>query len=462
VALREIVLPWLHGDMTTVRGLAAVLAVAALTFTVPTTSQACVTTTQSAPAVDLSATPPGWVPVALGDAQVSVPQDFPVVYSGPTSLCRSASPSGPGGLLVDTPLGETVHCLAERHATMVYWSSVPHPSSVAFEHIQKKSILLNGVRVHRILTAVTYAGYYAPFLGVEVIGQGPLANRILATLTLSPRAVALASGSAPAVPSDWKTVTFQGLALAAPAWWPVTRTLYNYGIDTPCASSPGVSFFDDGVGGGEVVLSTDRSLAAFPCGVWVNPGPVYPGDGVEVDAGSRALSEFAVESLHLAFSKRCDVLHGLTACSATTPAYSILVLKVTVPGRHAPLYVSIGLAGNGMVARTILYSLRAASQSEALGSLSGTFVAVGGVASGSPRPLPGQVTAENAAGHKFTVTVGKSGRFVLSLLAGVYRLTGRSPMFSVNGVAGTCAADQPVRVKAGKTTLGVEVVCPLK
>jgi hypothetical protein len=45
---------------------------------------------------------------------------------------------------------------------------------------------------------------------------------------------------------------------------------------------------------------------------------------------------------------------------ATSPAYSILVLKLTVPGRKTPVLVSIGLAGNGMVARTILYSLRAA------------------------------------------------------------------------------------------------------
>jgi photosystem II stability/assembly factor-like uncharacterized protein len=96
------------------------------------------------------------------------------------------------------------------------------------------------------------------------------------------------------------------------------------------------------------------------------------------------------------------------------------------------------------------------------GTVTGTFVAVGGAAPGLPRPLPGQVTAANTAGRKFTVTVGKSGRFVLSLPAGVYRLTGRSPMFSVNGAEGTCAADQPVRVRAGKKTLGVEVVCPLK
>jgi len=95
-------------------------------------------------------------------------------------------------------------------------------------------------------------------------------------------------------------------------------------------------------------------------------------------------------------------------------------------------------------------------------TVTGSFVAVGGPSPGSPRPLSGQVTAQNSAGQKFTVAVGKSGKFVLWLPEGLYRLTGRSPMFLVNGVEGTCAADQPVRVKAGKKTLGVEVVCLLK
>jgi hypothetical protein len=54
------------------------------------------------------------------------------------------------------------------------------------------------------------------------------------------------------------------------------------------------------------------------------------------------------------------------------------------------------------------------------------------------------VRAQNSAGHKFTVAVGKSGRFALWLPAGLCRLTGRGPMFPVNGVEGmragpTCA-----------------------
>src|ERR1035438_9963078 len=92
-----------------------------------------------------------------------------------------------------------------------------------------------------------------------------------------------------------------------------------------------------------------------------------------------------MEGMYLSFSAHCLDLHGLTACPATSPAYSVLVLRVTVPRRAKPVYVSIGLSGDGIVARTILYSLRAASSSETLGSVTGSFVAVGGAAPGSRR-----------------------------------------------------------------------------
>lgn len=154
-------------------------------------------------------------------------------------------------------------------------------------------------------------------------------------------------------------MTFRGLAFSTPAWWSVTRTPFNYGVGDPC-NTPGVGFFDEGVGGGEVVLSTDRLQAVFPCAAELgNPEPVRPGDGIEVNAGSRTLSEFAAEDCTW-HSQNADVLHGLTACPATSPAYSALVLRLTVPGRATPVYICIGLAHNGMVARRILYSLRAA------------------------------------------------------------------------------------------------------
>jgi hypothetical protein len=114
---------------------------------------------------------------------------------------------------------------------------------------------------------------------------------------------------------------------------------------------PGVAFFTSGV-----TLSTDQHLLppnACASGAYSN-APQAPMNGVQVDSGH---ADFYVT---LSFSKNCPDPHGLTVCRATSPAYSILVLRVNVPGRSKPVFVSIGLAGNGMIARTILYSLRPA------------------------------------------------------------------------------------------------------
>ncbi|HLN04633.1 MAG TPA: hypothetical protein VK217_00035, partial [Acidimicrobiales bacterium] len=47
----------------------------------------------------------------------------------------------------------------------------------------------------------------------------------------------------------------------------------------------------------------------------------------------------------------------MTVCPAWSPPYSVLVLRVTEPGPRQSVLVVIGLAGNGIVARTILHSL---------------------------------------------------------------------------------------------------------
>ncbi len=107
--------------------------------------------------------------------------------------------------------------------------------------------------------------------------------------------------------------------------------------------------------GTTVTLSTDVRPFVVPLCPRALPTPQQPNNAVQVDSGLRT-----EPTVTLSFSTHCLDLHGLTACPATSPAYSILVLRVTVPGRTKPVFVSIGLAGSGMVARTILYSLRAA------------------------------------------------------------------------------------------------------
>ena len=169
-------------------------------------------------------------------------------------------------------------------------------------------------------------------------------------------------------------MSFAGLRFSVPANWPINQTQVTPGLGAICRQQ-GVAF-----AGTTVTLSTDRHpLLAVFC-PRMSPTPQQPENGVQVDSGLRT-----EPTVTLSFSAHCLDLNGLTACPATSPAYSILVLRVTVPGRRKPDFVSIGLAGNGMVARTILYSLRAASDSavtpasflaRAKAGIEGTFSAV--------------------------------------------------------------------------------------
>ena len=218
-----------------------------------------------------------------------------------------------------------------------------------------------------------------PSLGAEITVDGPLGQRVLHTLTWSPRSVVLAPGSSPAVPSSWRYVSFAGLRFSVPlghsqtrrgvtlpADWTVNQTSATPGLGAICRT-PGVAFPTT-----TVTLSTDAHPSPiYYCPV-TSPTPEQPENGVQVDSG---LSTEPMVTL--SFSNRCLSLHGLSVCPTTSPTNSILVLKVTVPGRSKPVYVSIGLAGNGMVARTILYSLRQASSSDACPGPEAAFFAPG-------------------------------------------------------------------------------------
>ena len=326
---------------------ALAMVVIAVALTVFTSSQTFATTTvpttaKALPAVDLSATPAGWVPVAFGNAQLSVPAAWWVLYDSPP--CPTGSPTGE--VFVNPPPGAFACPLeiAPGPSTTVSFGPPRSPLSTVLGHPE----VINGISVYPYPTGPPRS-YLVPSLGVEITVDGPLGQRVLHTLTWSPRSVVFASGSSPVVPSSWQQVTFAGLRFSAPENWPVNRTQVTPGLGAICGEQ-GVAFSDT-----TVTLSTDaRPLLRPPCPL-IRPTPQQPENGVQVDSGLRT-----EPTVTLSLSAHCLVLHGLTACPATSPAYSILVLRINVPGRDKPVFVSIGLAGNGMVARTILYSLRAA------------------------------------------------------------------------------------------------------
>jgi hypothetical protein len=326
---------------------ALVMVVIAVALTVFTSSRTFATTTvpttaNALPAVDLSATPAGWVPVAFGNAQVSVPPTWWVLYNSPP--CPTGSP--PGEVFVNPPPG-VFHCPAETApgpSTRVRFGPPMSPHSTVLGQPE----VINGLLVYPY-PAGPQSSYLVSSLSVEITVDGPLGQRVLHTLTWSPRSVVLAPGSSPAIPSSWRYVSFAGLRFSVPANWPVNRTQVTPGLGAMCRRQ-GVAF-----SGTTVTLSTDRHpLLVVLCPLFPST-PQPPENGVQVDSGLRT-----EPTVTLSLSAHCLDLHGLTACPATSPTYSILVLRVNVPGRDKPVFVSIGLVGNGMVARTILDSLRAA------------------------------------------------------------------------------------------------------
>ena len=295
------------------------------------------------PSVDQSATPPGWVPVAYKDAQISIPASWFVLYR--TAPCLVDKPSGqaPSGEAFVNPLRGIYFCThAVLPQTVVWLKAIPTNARGGAPKV------INGITVYPY-PAGQMGSYLVPSLGVEITATGRLARRVLRTLTVSPRSVVLAQGHAPAIPPHWQKLSFQGLAFAAPAEWPVAHAPYY------------LWFLSQGMCPGMVskhvtplvILSTDKSFATC---FLTGSSPSIPQDGLEIASKPRKPT---VKALTPVFSTRCFALNDLRVCPATSPAYSILVLKVTVPGRSKPAIVSIGLAGNGMVARTILYSLTA-------------------------------------------------------------------------------------------------------
>jgi len=228
--VREPALSGRRGSMTTMKLRALAMVVIAVALTVFTSSETFATTVvpttaKALPTVDLSATPAGWIPVAFGDAQISVPAAWWVLYNSPP--CPTGSPTGE--VFVNPPPGLFACPLetAPGPSTTVSFGPPRSPLSTVLGHPE----VINGIFVYPYPTG-PQSSYLVPSLGVEITVDGPLGQQVLHTLTRSPRSVVLAPRSSPAIPSSWQQVTFAGLRFSVPANWPVNRTEVTPGLVT--------------------------------------------------------------------------------------------------------------------------------------------------------------------------------------------------------------------------------------
>lgn len=277
-------------------------------------------------------TPRGWAPVAGAKLEVSVPDRWAIEPQG-GFVCGGGID---GWVFVGQPARQLPECRQVPNVVVMRpFTAVP----ATYRSEQPK--LVNGLPVllgPRHGASVTY---YVPSLRQEVIASGLLAGQVVSTLTRSPLTVVLAGGARPFVPDNWRRLTFAGITFFVPNNWPVQRQGW-----------PWCSF---GTGGHEVWLmdfNSRKDLAAPNC-----PGPFLTAvasagsDGVTVATGRYAPHPGSAMKL-------CLHPHDLTAC-VTRMSSTELDLEIDRPGR-SNAYVNIGIAGNGITARTILYSLASA------------------------------------------------------------------------------------------------------
>ena len=277
---------------------------------------------------DTAATPAGWMPIAHGDAQISVPADWRV-SSRP--VCGHV---GIGYVIIGSASRPIVNPRCLHASNMAAIRMLP----AGYGQTHHRTGQINGIPVLGGQPAPRgYATFLAPTLHALITVRGPLANKVLGTLTRSPFSVVLERGRHLPVPSGWRWHDFGGIRFAAPARWQTIKgRVWN-----PC--------FARTVTPRAVKLVHATLAVAFSCADV--GGGTRPTSGVQVGAGRYVAP-------HWYSRYGCRSLHGLHACFAMAGLGAPLELVVDVPGRHKPTVVDIGLAGNGAEARTIFESIR--------------------------------------------------------------------------------------------------------
>jgi hypothetical protein len=189
-------------------------------------------------------------------------------------------------------------------------------------------------------------------LGAQVMAKGPLARRLMATLTHSPLSVVLGS-SVDSAPSGWRHVDFGGLSFSVPGEWAVQRVDWWGGCPFNIES-------------GTLLLSTARYLSMPLC-------PLVPGTAGYL-AGRPGMVLFAGPKVSAApADAKCLTRNRLRFCidppppdtGGSSPGHelNLLTAQVAVPHQAAVDQVEIGLTGSGVLPLNVFDSIRPAAGS---------------------------------------------------------------------------------------------------
>jgi hypothetical protein len=288
--------------------------------------------------------PAGWAPVPYRNAQLSVPG--PWLVESPQLVWCGFSHSG--GMIFAGARPEIPKGLGCRLTASVAWILPAGPIRKAVAH-RRPTAVIHGIPVYRLHSGQGSVLYLVPDLGVQVGARGPLAQRVLATLTRSPLSVVLRRGPAGHVPATWTWRRFGGIRFATPRSWSLQRE------DQWATCGTGLEE------GTLLLVDATKPPMPLPCPAQL---PIASADqaqpGLTVVTG-----KYAADSVGQGYAS-CQVRHGVRICLSTLTGQGgifggVLVFTVARPHQHVASFLILGLSGSGAGARATFDSIRLAA-----------------------------------------------------------------------------------------------------
>lgn len=291
-----------------------------------------------APLADVAATPKGWSPISSGNVQISVPSSW-LVYNDDCSndVAGIVFVAEPPRVMSNTGCTTPANVVSIGAARR---SSITHGRTAVVNDIH---VSIGWSRAGTTLTYTEWA------LGMEVTASGPLAQRVLRTITHSPLSVVLGSDIY-GTPEAWRTVIFGGLEFSVPGNWQVTHVSWWGGCPYDIAANT-------------LQLSAAQSISSPSCPAPpTNAGYEAAVAGMVVGAGpkltaSSTQGDRCVRRDRLRICVEPVVLNGSYSSELHL---GLLTAEVFLPGTIRPDLVEIGLAGSGITPLRIFDSLRPA------------------------------------------------------------------------------------------------------
>jgi hypothetical protein len=286
--------------------------------------------------------PAGWAPVPYRRAQLSVPGSW-LVQSPRQFSCgpRSGGMIFAGGRPV-VPAGAGCGLTAS-----LAWIRPAGPIPPGIGH-RRPTAVIHGIPVYRVPGGPGSVQYLVPDLGVRAGARGPLAQRVLGTLTRSPLSVVLGRGPARPVPASWIWHRSRGVRFATPRSW-------NLGRERQWATC-GTGLVPRRL----LLIDATRPPARLPC-----PAPFPTAAAEQAQPGLTVVTgKYAAVSVGEDFGG-CRIRRGVRICLSSVTGQGgfssgVLIFSASRPHRAPAAFFLLGLSGTGARARAVLGSVTVA------------------------------------------------------------------------------------------------------